>query len=131
MAGNDLAAFQQATHGATAPGHQYLAEFDPAYFQAFRAYVADFINARPDGVVPEKWRHLINLSVLASSNAWDAARLHLRRALLTGVTPKEILQVLEIASVSGGMATLVGGVGILKEELDALGRTFEGDAPAP
>ena len=53
-------------------------------------------------MIPEKWRHLINLSVLASSNAWDAARLHLRRALLTGVTPKEILQVLEI---SGGRIT--------------------------
>ncbi len=130
MTADDLGAFQQAAHGATAPGHEYLAEFDPDYFRAFRAYVADFINNRPDGVVPEKWRHLINLSVLASSNAWDAARLHLRRALLSGVTPKEILQVLEIASVSGGMATLVGGVKILKEELDALGRPFDGESPA-
>lgn len=64
--------------------------------------------------------------MLASSNAWDAARMHIRRALLGGATPKELLQSLEIAAVPGGMATLMGGARILKEELGRLGRPFSG-----
>lgn len=52
--------------------------------------------------------------------------MHIRRALLGGATPKELLQSLEIAAVPGGMATLMGGARILKEELGRLGRPFSG-----
>jgi alkylhydroperoxidase/carboxymuconolactone decarboxylase family protein YurZ len=116
-------------HGATLPGHDYLAEHDPAYFRAFRAFVGDFVYGRPDGVIPEKYRELIILSVLAAAGAWEPARVHIRRALRSGAAPREVLQALEITGVSAGMATVIGGVTLLKEELDALGRGFD-DPPA-
>ncbi len=130
MATEDLAAFQQRIHGATLPGHQYLAEYDPEFFRAFRTYVGDFVYGRADGVIPEKWRELIVLGVLASANAWDPARVHIRRALAAGTTPREVLQALEIASVPGGMGTLIGGVTLLKEELDRLGQGFHDETRA-
>src|SRR5436305_12769717 len=118
MATEDLGAFQERVRGATLPGHEYLAEFDPDYFHAFRGFVGDFVYGRADSAIPERWRELILLGVLASSNAWEPARLHIRRALRGGTTPREILQALEIAAVPGGMATLLGGVTLLEEELD-------------
>jgi alkylhydroperoxidase/carboxymuconolactone decarboxylase family protein YurZ len=130
MAADDLASFQQRVHGATLPGHQYLAEYDPAYFGAFRAFVGDFVYGRLDGAIPEKWRELIVLGVLAATSTWDPARVHIRRALAAGTAPREILQALEIAAVPGGMGTLIGGVTILKEELDRLGRSFDEPPPA-
>ena len=81
MAADDLASFQQRVHGATLPGHQYLAEYDPAYFAAFRTFVGDFVYGRPDGAIPEKWRELIVLGVLATAvivpAAWYLIRLFL------------------------------------------------------
>src|SRR5438105_938539 len=88
MASEDLGAFQERVRGATLPGHEYLAEFDPDYFRAFRGFVGDFVYGRADSAIPERWRELILLGVLASANAWEPARLHIRRALRGGTTPR-------------------------------------------
>jgi alkylhydroperoxidase/carboxymuconolactone decarboxylase family protein YurZ len=52
-------------------------------------------------------------------------RIHADRALTLGVTPKQVLEAIEVAAIPGGMPGLWLGAETLKEVLDQRGQAFE------
>jgi alkylhydroperoxidase/carboxymuconolactone decarboxylase family protein YurZ len=76
----------------------------------------------------DKFKQLCYLSwnAAATHGNLDAARLHVRRAIALGATPREIIEVLELAATLG-IHTMNIGVPLLVEVLEERGRS----GPAP
>jgi alkylhydroperoxidase/carboxymuconolactone decarboxylase family protein YurZ/predicted ester cyclase len=111
--------FDRSMGGDRDPGHEFLAEADPTWLWAYQEYALRMYG-REDNLVPRQWRELIVLALLAAQGSWDPFRLHLRRALKNGMSPRRVLQTLEVASVTAGMAALATGAALVAGEVAAL-----------
>lgn len=111
--------------GVTNKGHEAIAEFDPDYLKSVMEYYLHQVMAREGMVLPRKTKELIIMSVNAAQSRFDGLRIHLKRALLSGATPKEVLEALQAAAIPGGLPVMWQGSGILAEELKAMNKKFE------
>jgi len=65
------------------------------------------------------------VGITCALNRSRGVRLHTQRALTLGVTPKEILEAMEVAAIPGGMPGLWLGVETLQEILKERGIEFK------
>ncbi|MBI2359806.1 MAG: carboxymuconolactone decarboxylase family protein, partial [Deltaproteobacteria bacterium] len=79
---------------------------------------------RSDAVVSRAVKELVITAVSAALTMYDGARLHLKRALLAGATPREALEFLETAAIPAGLPVLWQGARLLEEVLSELGQPF-------
>ncbi|HZO37350.1 MAG TPA: carboxymuconolactone decarboxylase family protein, partial [Solirubrobacteraceae bacterium] len=100
--------FEQAMHGHVAPGQRFVAEKDPEYMEAFLAFTTKLFT-RPGNEISPEVREVIVIAIQAALGAWDPVRGHTRRALVNGVSPKMILEGMEIAAMAAGVGALFGG----------------------
>lgn len=96
------------------------AQFDAAWVEKFMAMALHPLtpqNAEPPALDPKTYE-LIAIAVDASCTHLYApgVRRHIRKALQLGVTPREILAVLQCVSVLG-IHSMALGAAILQEEL--------------
>jgi alkylhydroperoxidase/carboxymuconolactone decarboxylase family protein YurZ len=89
-----------------------ILRMDPEYFAARVGFI-DLPWERTDVLDPEV-KHLLSIAIDAVSpqHYVDGLRKHVREALQIGVSPRAILEVLQIASVTG-FRTLDVGLGVL------------------
>jgi 4-carboxymuconolactone decarboxylase len=88
-----------------------------AYSRPWQDYVNEFvwggIWGRPG--LPRKTRSLLNLAMLAVLNTPDELKLHIRGALVNGVTWEEIVEVLLQAAMYGGAPKGVQAFSAMRE----------------
>lgn len=96
-----------------------LARLAPDFLAAYHRFAA---GAWTSGVLEPKVKEFIALSVSASTTHLheEGMRLHIRRAIACGATPREIMEVLQLTSVLG-IHTCSIGVPIFTEELARAG----------
>ena len=96
-----------------------LARIAPAFLEAYYQFSA---QAWTSSVLEPKVKEFIALSVSASTTHLHEAgmRMHIRRAIACGATPREIMEVLQLTSVLG-IHTCSIGVPIFTEELARAG----------
>ncbi len=83
-----------------------IVRLDPEMLEAFM----DYIEASEHGALTERERELVYIGVNASPTSLnnENTALHIRKALDIGVTPEEIMEVLELVACLGIHTVLVG-----------------------
>lgn len=92
---------------------EWLAARDPE-FERIRLPLVEATYLRKNPAVPVKYKELIAAAILAYRGYHSVGR-HLKRALQEGATVQEAIEVLELASIPGGMPTLHFGIDKLIE----------------
>lgn len=95
-----------------------MAELDPDWTEKFMGMVSAPLNS---GVLDQRTFELVAIAVDASVTHMygPGVQRHIRRALEIGVSPQEILAVLQLTS-SLGLHTMSLAAPMLKEEIDKL-----------
>lgn len=92
---------------------EWLAARDPD-FENVRLPLVEMTYLRKNPAVPVKYKELIAAAILAY-RGYSSVGKHLKRAMQEGATVQEVIEVLEMASVPGGMPTLHFGIDCLIE----------------
>ena len=135
-AGSDLPEdFKRETLGVTHPGHEAVMALDPEYFAALKNHYSTWTISRKDAAIPRPVMEFIITGILLTQGKMHGARVHARRALLAGATPRELFQAITVAGIPGGVPVIWHGAAMVKAEMDELGlkideRYSEKDAPA-
>ena len=123
---SDLSAdFKRETLGVTHPGHEAVMALDPEYFAALKNYYSTWTISRKDAAIPRSVIEFIITGVLLTQGKMHGARVHVRRALLAGATPRELFQAIAAAGVPGGVPVIWHGAAMVKAEMDELGLTID------
>ncbi len=117
-------AFKKTSLGANNKAYDIIAELDPEYFEKLKGLFVDGTFGR-EGALPRKIKELIMVGITCALNRPRGVRLHIERALTLGVSPREILEAVEVAAIPGGMPGLWLGVETLQEILQARGQEFK------
>lgn len=107
------------------PHFARLARWDPEYLEAYRQFIFEATDAR-EGALSRKTKELIILALAASDLNLRGTKTHIKNALAHGATPREVLEVLEVAVPRGGVITVLYGSEVLEEVLQEMGMSFEG-----
>lgn len=91
-----------------------LSALDPPYLDAYSQFRTSVLARNP---LDDRTRELVSIAVDASVTHLyiPGLRTHIRRALEIGVTPEEILAVLEMVALVGVQSVAVGGQVLLEE----------------
>lgn len=92
---------------------EWLAAHDPE-FEKVRLSMVDMTYLRKNSAVPAKYKELLAAAILAY-RGYNSTGKHLKRALQEGASVREVLEVLELAAIPGGMPTLHFGMDALVE----------------
>jgi alkylhydroperoxidase/carboxymuconolactone decarboxylase family protein YurZ len=128
--------FNRETLGVVHPGHQAVMELDPEYFKALKNYYSTWTISRPDAAIPRTVTEFIITGVLLTQGKMHGARVHIRRALLAGATPRETFQAIAAAAIPGGVPVVWHGAAMVKAEMEELGLRIDeryggAENPAP
>ena len=63
--------------------------------------------------------------ILLTQGKLNGARVHVRRALLAGATPRELFQAIAAAAIPGGVPVVWHGAAMVKAEMNELGLTID------
>lgn len=118
------AAFKKASLGAENSAYDIIAKLDPEYFEKLKGLYVDGTFGR-EGALPRKTKELIMVGICCALLRPRGIRVHSERALKLGVTPKEVLEAMEVAAIPGGMPGLWLGVETLQEILKSRGQEFK------
>ncbi len=124
MSDENTAAFEKTSLGAGNKAYNIIAKLDPEYFEKLKGIYVDGTFGR-DGALPRKIKELIMVGITCALNRPRGVKLHTQRALTLGVSPREVLEAMEIAAIPGGMPGLWLGAETLEEVLEARGQKFE------
>jgi alkylhydroperoxidase/carboxymuconolactone decarboxylase family protein YurZ len=113
--------FSRETLGVTHPGHLATMELDSEYFLALKNYYSTWTISRKDTAISRAVKEFVITGILLTQNNLNGARVHIRRALLAGATPREMFQAITVAAIPGGVPVVWQGAPILKSEMDNLG----------
>ena len=113
--------FKRETLGVVHPGHEAVMSLDPEYFQALKNYYSTWTISRKDAAIPRSVMEFIIVGVLLTQGKMHGARVHVRRALLAGATPREVFQAITVAAIPGGVPVVWHGAAMVRAEMDALG----------
>jgi len=116
-------AFEKTSLGAQNKAYDIIAKLDPEYFEKLKGLFVDGTFAR-EGALPRKIKELIMVGITCALNRPRGVRLHIERALTSGVSPREVLEAVEVAAIPGGMPGLWLGVETLDEILKTKGIEF-------
>ena len=124
--------FKRETLGVVHPGHEAVMALDPEYFGALKNYYSTWTISRPDAAIPRSVMEFIITGILLTQGKMHGARVHVRRALLAGATPREVFQAITVAAIPGGVPVVWHGAAMVKAEMEALGlgidERYSGDA---
>jgi alkylhydroperoxidase/carboxymuconolactone decarboxylase family protein YurZ len=113
--------FARETLGVVHPGHLATMELDPDYFAALKNYYSTWTISRKDAAIPRSVMEFVITGILLTQGKLHGARVHIRRALLAGATPREVFQAITVAAIPGGVPVVWHGAPILKAEMEELG----------
>jgi alkylhydroperoxidase/carboxymuconolactone decarboxylase family protein YurZ len=113
--------FKRETLGVVHPGHQAVMELDPDYFAALKNYYSTWTISRKDAAIPRPVMEFIITGILLTQGKMNGARVHVRRALLAGATPRETFQAIAVAAIPGGVPVVWHGAAMVKAEMNELG----------
>ena len=126
--------FKRETLGVTHPGHEAVMALDPDYFAALKNYYSTWTISREDAAIPRSVMEFIITGILLTQGKMHGARVHVRRALLAGATPRELFQAIAVAGIPGGVPVIWHGAAMVKAEMDELGlkidERYSGPEPA-
>ena len=117
--------FKRETLGVVHPGHLAVMELDPGYFAALKNYYSTWTISRPDAAIPRHVTEFIITGILLTQGKLNGARVHVRRALLPGATPRELFQAIAAAAIPGGVPVVWHGAAMVKAEMKELGLTVD------
>ena len=113
--------FKREVLGVVHPGHQATMELDPDYFAALKNYYSTWTISRKDAAIPRSVMEFIITGILLTQGKMHGARVHVRRALLAGATPRELFQAITVAGIPGGVPVVWHGAAMVKAEMEELG----------
>ena len=113
--------FKRETLGVVHPGHLAVMELDPEYFAALKSYYSTWTISRKDAAIPRHVTEFIITGILLTQGKLHGARVHVRRALLAGATPREMFQAIAAAAIPGGVPVVWHGAAMVKAEMNDLG----------
>jgi 4-carboxymuconolactone decarboxylase len=117
-------AFKKTSLGAKNAAYDIIARLDPEYFEKLKGLYVDGTFGR-EGALPRKTKELIMIGITCALNRPRGVRLHCERALALGVSPREVLEAVEVAAIPGGMPGLWLGVETLQDILKVKGQEFK------
>src|SRR5437868_307079 len=126
--------FKSETLGVVHPGHEAVMALDPEYFAALKNYYSTWTISRKDAAIPRPVMEFIITGILLTQGKMHGARVHIRRALLAGATPRETFQAITVAGIPGGVPVVWHGAAMVKAEMEQLGLAIDeryGSAEAP
>ncbi|HXH09707.1 MAG TPA: carboxymuconolactone decarboxylase family protein [Alphaproteobacteria bacterium] len=101
-------------------------QFDPELARHISMFFTGRLYARE--VLPQKVRELCAIAALTVLNRTEELRLHIHAALNVGATKQEVAEVIFQMLTYGGVPTMVEGLKLVKEVLQARGEWTEGGA---
>ncbi len=101
-------------------------QFDPELARHISMFFTGRLYARE--VLPQKVRELCAIAALTVLNRTEELRLHIHAALNVGATKQEVAEVIFQMLTYGGVPTMVEGLKLVKEVLQARGEWTEGEA---
>jgi alkylhydroperoxidase/carboxymuconolactone decarboxylase family protein YurZ len=113
--------FKHETLGVVHPGHEATMELDPEYFHALKNYYSTWTISRADAAIPRSVMEFIITGILLTQGKMHGARVHVRRAMLAGATPREVFQAITVAAIPGGVPVVWHGAAMVRAEMAALG----------
>ena len=117
-------AFKKTSLGAENAAYDIIAKLDPEYFEKLKGLYGDGTFGR-EGALPRKTKELIMVGITCALNRPRGVRLHSERALSLGASPREVLEVIELAAIPGGMPGLWLGVETLQDIIKSKGIEFK------
>lgn len=124
MGSNVYEKFKEASLGAENKAYEAITKLDPEYSEYLKGIYVDGTFGRK-GALPRRTKELIMVGITCALNRPRGVRLHTQRALTLGVTPREVLEAMEVAAIPGGMPGLWLGVETLQEILKERGIEFK------
>jgi alkylhydroperoxidase/carboxymuconolactone decarboxylase family protein YurZ len=112
--------FKRETLGVIHPGHEAVMHLDPEYFAALQNYYSSWTISRKDSAIPRSVIEFIITGILLTQGKLHGARVHVRRALLAGATPRELFQAITVAAIPGGVPVVWHGAAMVRSEMEAL-----------
>ena len=117
--------FKREILGVLHPGHLATMELDPEYFAALKNYYSTWTISRADAALPRAVMEYIISGILLTQGKMNGARVHIRRGLLAGATPREMFQAITVAAIPGGIPVVWHGAAMVKEEMEQLGIGYD------
>ncbi len=124
MGSNVYEKFKESSLGAENTAYEAFTRLDPEYSEYLKGIYVDATFGR-EGALPRRTKELIMVGITCALNRPRGVRLHTQRALTLGVTPREVLEAMEVAAIPGGMPGLWLGVETLQEILKERGIEFK------
>jgi alkylhydroperoxidase/carboxymuconolactone decarboxylase family protein YurZ len=121
--------FKRETLGVVHPGHEAVAQLDPEYFEALKNYYSTWTISRKDAVISRSVMEFIITGVLLTQGKLHGARVHIRRALLAGASPREVFQAVTVAAIPGGVPVTWHGAAMVRAEMEELGLGLDDHHP--
>ena len=118
---DDLTRIKQGTDLGT----ELMAEHDPVFFAALKAFYADGVLGRENSAIPRATKEMVIMVSAAAKRSWDGMRRHMAKALDHGARPREVLEFLEAALINAGVPVIWRGSQMLAEELKKRRMMFE------
>jgi alkylhydroperoxidase/carboxymuconolactone decarboxylase family protein YurZ len=112
--------FRNETLGVTHPGHEAVMALDPEYFAALKNYYSTWTISRKDAAIPRSVMEFVITGILLTQGKMHGARVHVRRALLAGATPRELFQAIAVAGIPGGVPVVWHGAAMVRAEMQDL-----------
>jgi alkylhydroperoxidase/carboxymuconolactone decarboxylase family protein YurZ len=117
--------FKRETLGVVHPGHEAVIQLDPDYFAALQNYYSTWTITRKDSAIPRSVIEFIVTGILLTQGKLHGARVHVRRALLAGATPRELFQAITAAAIPGGVPVVWHGAAMVRSEMESLGLSID------
>jgi alkylhydroperoxidase/carboxymuconolactone decarboxylase family protein YurZ len=100
--------------------HEFLAANDPDFLEAYNGLFENLMTK--EKMLPIKVKELIVIALLCSKGQYEAARLHVKRAMDHAATPREILEAMETAMLYSGAPSLIYGADSMIRHLTEIGK---------
>lgn len=107
---------EEVSLGARNSAVDHLAAMDPEYIKHLAYFYDDGTFGRK-GAVSRRTKELAMVAVCCALRQPRGIRLHTERALATGASPRQVLEIMEVAAIPAGLPGLWLGVDILDEVL--------------
>jgi AhpD family alkylhydroperoxidase len=117
--------FRQEILGVVHPGHEATMALDPDYFAALKNYYSTWTISRANSALTRPEKEYIIVGVLLTQGKMHGAKVHVRRALLAGATPREVFEAITVAAIPGGVPVVWHGAAMVKDEMENLGLGYD------
>ena len=125
MADDVAEEFKNDVLGFLHPGHEAVMELDPEYFSALRIYYSTWTISRKESEISRATKEFVITGILLTQGKMNGARVHIRRGLLAGATPRKMFEAITAAAIPGGVPVVWHGAAMLKEEMEDLAIAYD------